>query len=565
MMFRVIPKCDHSFNLRIMFTYNYKHGAIFSLMLVAIISMLIMGCHTYNRMKMDPAAAPGLVRFYVLDEAFPMDFAWRVEATALLQTRLEGNIVRLSKQEAQKVASNQPNKIELTKNLQVVFLYVKNEFTQELAKTNATTINLPFDMVVRSDLHEYNAEKSSSASYTAGLLTLGIPVGALVVVAAVACSCPNIYAENPDEIVYQGDIFPGATHPQTERHDWLPLTQLRPDKGMYRLQMINEDPEIQYINLLELMAVDHPAGSVVLYDKYGRLHALAQLESPVSATDLEGRDALSDVLKEDNTPFRGHTNNSNPRAEDGLVLNFQRPPGVREAKLLIRANSSPWLAATHAMLQRDLGKYGPRVRQKFLEKDSAALQQWTLEQNIPLSVSLETTPGKWEIVDFFNLIGPKAPRRDVLQIDLSKVRGDQVRIKLTSGFHFWEIDYVAMDFGWGPLVRTYKLPLETAVDQDGRDIKELLRADDAQYYVQPKTGDKAALGFVAPVQPPNVERSLLLHAKGYYRIQRPPMAGNPSRRFLRQFTQADAFPKYARERWNEFAARDTIWVVPQNR
>ncbi len=548
-----------------MFTYIHKHQAISSLILVALISSVLIGCHTYNRMQIDPAATPGLVRFYVLDEAFPMDFAWRVEPTVLLQTRLEGNITRLSRQEAEKITTTQPNKIELTKNLQIVFLYVKNEFSQELARTNATTINLPFDMVVRSDLHEYNAGKSSSASYTAGLLTTGIPVAALVIVAAVACSCPNIYAENPDGVVFQGDIFPGATHPQTERNDWLPLTQLQPDKGLYRLQMVNEDPEIQYINQIELMAVDHPAGSIVLYDKYGRLHALAQPESPETATDLEGRDALSDILKEDNIPFRGDINNTNSRAEDGLILHFRKPSGVREAQLLIRANTSSWLATAHEMLQRDLGKYGPKVRQKFLEKDSAALQQWALEQNFPLSVWLETAPGKWEMADFFNLIGPKSPRRDVLQLDLSKISGDEVRVKLTSGFRFWEIDYVAMDFAFGPLVRTYRLPLATATDQDGRDIKALLLADDAQYYMQPKVGDKAALLFVAPVLPANVERSLLLHAKGHYRIQRPPVAGNPSRRFLRQFTKADAFPKYARERWNELTSRDTIWVAQQYR
>ena len=94
------------------------------------------------------------------------------------------------------------------------------------AKTNATTINLPFDMVVRSDLHEYNAGKSSGASYASGLLTVVIPTA---VIAAIACSCPNIYAENPDEIVYQGDIFPGATHPQTKPPSPAPMMRIIPD------------------------------------------------------------------------------------------------------------------------------------------------------------------------------------------------------------------------------------------------------------------------------------------------------------------------------------------------
>jgi len=537
-----------------------RHQFFFGALLAMVFAFFSTGCSPYRYSTASPAKAIDAIQFFVLDEKFPEDFAWRVDLQALRQSGLEGKISRLSKDDAEKIVNGSPQSLTNPQSLHLVALYLKNDYAQTLS--DSTSIHLSFDQVVRTEAYEFSPEKAKSNSFWLGVLTGPI---IFTVILAIACSCPSIYAENPDGVVFEGDIFAGATHPQLERHDWLPLSQLKPNDDVYRLRMLNEDPEIQHTNFLELIAVDHPVGTLVGYDKYGRLLALGEPQSPIIATDLEGQDLRFSVLKEDNDRFLGNPNATNPRAEDGLLLTFKRPPGAQQAKLIIRANTSEWLAFSHHSLQQDLGKYGPKVRQKFLEKDSAALQQWILEQNMPLSVWLETAPEKWEKADFFNLVGPKSPRRNVLQLDLSKLTGNQVRIKLATGFKFWEIDFVAMDFSAAPPVQTRTLPLASAIDQSGKDVKEMLRADDGQYCVQPKIGDEVALTFPAPPVPANVERSLFLHAKGHYQILHEPAAGRPSRRFLKQFTQPDAFPKYSRDRWNEFSKQDTIWVASLNR
>ena len=73
-----------------------------------------------------------------------------------------------------------------------------------------------------------------------------------------------------------------------------------------------------------------------------------------------------------------------------------------------------------------------------------------------------------------------------------------MRTKLESGFLFWEIDYVAMDFTPHLQIKQTRLSVATALDQDGRDVSDLLLQDDDLYYHQPQIGDEVILTFPIP-------------------------------------------------------------------
>ena len=100
--------------------------------------------------------------------------------------------------------------------------------------------------------------------------------------------------------------------------------------------------------------------------------------------------------------------------------------------------------------------------------------KWSLDQGIPLSVYLETEDG-WEFADYYNVVGPLAAKDDVLEIDLSKIKGDKVKIKLEFGFLFWEIDYAAMDFTPNQSIEKYTVPLSSAIDQNNSNISNKLQ------------------------------------------------------------------------------------------
>ena len=527
-----------------MFAYTRFRQPVGAVFFTLVVSLSLTSCRAYRHSAIRPDAMVDMVQVFVLDENFPEQVAWQVDVSALRESGLEGKLTRLTSQGAKAVSKGHPQKIAKGQRLQMVVFYLKSDYAQTLL--DSTEIHLSFDQVTRSVVYQFHPGESMTRT---AVLTASLSPLSLILIIAVACSCPAIYVENPGEVVFKGDIYAGSTHPQLERHDWLPLPGFQPGDNEYRLRMVNEESEIQHINLVELVVADHAPGVMVLFDKYGRLQTVSQPETPVSATDLAGRDVRSAIVQSDSLVYSGNPDNDNERAEDGLILSFRRPQSARQARLVIRGNSSPWLAYSHELLQRNLGVYGPHIRQKFLKKDSADLQQWALRQNIPLSVWIETTAGKWEKADFFSLIGPKAPRYDALSLDLSKVQGDQVRIKLSTGFRFWEIDYVALDFSDHAAVQIQTLPLLSATDRQGLDLADDLRNDDGRYYQQTQLHEEARLRFTAPPLAAGASRTILLHAKGYYQIVRPAAEGKPGLRFLRRFKRNDAFPQYSRDQW----------------
>jgi len=151
-----------------------------------------------------------------------------------------------------------------------------------------------------------------------------------------------------------------------------------------------------------------------------------------------------------------------------------------------------------------------------------------------------------------------ALKKDVVSLDLSAVPGEQVRIKLESGFLFWEIDYAALDFSENEEVVVQTMKPTSAISQTGEDMSAALASDDALYYSQPNVGDEATVKYPMPTQTKGTKRSLLLHAKGHYQILRDPVPGKPSLLYLRQFLKPDALPVYSRERWKELENADSL-------
>ena len=133
-------------------------------------------------------------------------------------------------------------------------------------------------------------------------------------------------------------------------------------------------------------------------------------------------------------------------------------------------------------------------------------------QKLPMTVSIERD-GKWEYVDYFNIAGGIAFREDVLKIDLPETGMEKLRLKLEYGTYFWELDHTALDVSpadetiteitksdqlAGKNFEVNRMKLQSAINQDGQDLREKLLADDALYYVQPEIGDRADLVFMIP-------------------------------------------------------------------
>lgn len=525
------------------------------LFLFTLIVVFAAGCRVFKPVADKKMDLGSHTKYYVFVQDYLL--GWQLMPDSLTLTSLSGEIIPLSNDQVVSFLSN-PTSVFVEENIAFgVVLVVKKECIGQLTSANRK-VRIDTSQIVKTTVYRHNAfAKTGNVT----IASVGISIVAIGAIRAI-CNCPHVFADTPEGAVYQGEVFTGATHPQLERPDWLPLGSVSETDGRYHLKIANENAEIQYMDLAGMLAVDHPTGRQVLFDKYGNLQVIANAVAPESARDACGLDQMAAISHPDNVFYVGNELVNNDRAEDGLVLTFRKPENAQTARLIVRARTGPWLGFAHQHLQQDMGQYAPFVRKLFLKKSGRSLRKWTLAQNIPISVFVRNTGGTWNYVDYFELAGGQSSRSQVLDIKLSQIRGETVEIKLAYGFKFWEIDWVALDYTNNEPLEIKRLPLVSAEDQSGQSVKDLLAGDDRLYNAQ-KQHDFALLQFEAQPLPVGLERSLFFHTKGHYRILHETTSGKPALSFLKQFRRPDAFPKYAQKLWRMYHAAFTLQPVQQ--
>jgi hypothetical protein len=183
--------------------------------------------------------------------------------------------------------------------------------------------------------------------------------------------------------------------------------------------------------------------------------------------------------------------------------------------------------------------------------------QWTEDQQIPLSISVQTTEG-WKEIRKVKSIGPLANRSIVIPIELDPASGMTVQMKLSTGFMFWEIDYVAMDFTTDEPVGITRLSPETAIDEKGNSVLRELAADDGYYLTQPLVGNYADLTYHIDREPrPGNTFSVILFTKGYYEPIRE-YTGKPDLAFLKKFREPGELSRFSLKRYRTIPNEQTI-------
>ena len=445
--------------------------------------------------------------------------------------------------------SQVPDKLNPYKNKDSEVVKIVNIYSLEYAELERSNILIPIESIRKIDIYD----QSTGATLASFVFTTAVVVaGALgilyIIYLLTKSSCPFIYSFDGESYTFSGEIFSGATQPGLERHDYLLLKQLRPFEDKYLLRVTNEIREIQHINFLELLVIDHPENTQVLLDKYGQPQTFTNPSSPIMAKNPDGTDILHLISHKDSLSYHGDGETDHNPPLSALDLTFEKPEDAKNAKLIIRAKNSFWLEhvfkSFHDMFGRKYNTFDRAVEKLPLEKQS----EWIMDQNLPLAVYLHKD-GTWLKQDYFEIAGPMALKDDILPINLEGVEGNKVNIRLESGFLFWEIDYVAMDFSSDVPVKITPVSVETAMDEQGKDVSSKIAANDNLYYIQPEVGNEATLTFPVP-EFLDESRTVILHSKGFYKVIRE-NKGKPDRKTLKTFRQPGRLPQYSKELYEQ--------------
>ena len=95
------------------------------------------------------------------------------------------------------------------------------------------------------------------------------------------------------------------------------------------------------------------------------------------------------------------------------------------------------------------------------------MEQWTEDQNIPLTVSIKTTEG-WKEVQKIKVVGPLLNRDMVIPVELPA--DGPVEFKISCGYLFWELDYAGIDYTAEAVFTVDTLKPREAIDEKGLNV-----------------------------------------------------------------------------------------------
>jgi hypothetical protein len=420
------------------------------------------------------------------------------------------------------------------------------------ATQNGKPVSLPLDQVQRLWIRKSDAAMNAVAG-------LGILVGVVGLIAVVALatkeSCPFVYSWDGTRYVFDAEPYGGAISRGLERDDYARLENLRPEKGLYKLLVTNEVNETQMTNMMELWVIDHPPGARVLPDLTGGLHLVSRPIPPVNARDQRGRDLLSWLKATDRTIWESlAVADPDGGLRDEIVLTFPKPRGMNSGRLVTNVATGIWGShMIRAMLQlrgRDVGSWYARIDGGTHSRDS--LLAWDLREELyHLRIDVQEPDG-WRTRGILPGGGPFIAEDRVVPLDLSRVEGDSVRLRIRPPRGFWALNSFALDYDDEHPTKVDTLPPIRAKDARWGDVLPALSTSDDRYYVMPYTGDYGHLTFKAPAQHAGSDRTVLLHTRGYYRLHLP-IGGEPDTAALRRISYVPgAAAEFAAEQFSKW-------------
>jgi hypothetical protein len=388
------------------------------------------------------------------------------------------------------------------------------------ATANKASYEIPMDQVQRL----WVDKESISTGRTIGLVA-GVVVGTAVVVAAVIAatkqSCPFVYSWDGSKYVFDAEPYGGAIARGLEKDDYSELGRLREENGQYRLRMTNEVDETQMTNLTELWVVDHPAGTRVVPDIQGKLHTVSAQQPLLSAHDAAGHDLLPWLRSTDRLIWEPPSVPDTTGSLQGdIIMTFPKPADAKQVKLIANAATGLWgsymIKKMVELRGREVGRFYTAVNHS--QSARKALYDWELrEQLYQLKVYVEEPTG-WEVRGVLPGTGPFISKDRILPLDVSRVIGDQLRIRIHPPAGFWALNSFAVDYTPDRTVSVQTVKLTSAQDLQGKSVLAELVSVDGRYLAMPDIGDTADLTFIAPAHKEGTDRAVFLHSRGYYKL-----------------------------------------------
>ena len=370
---------------------------------------------------------------------------------------------------------------------------------------------------------------------------------ATIIVALTKSSCPFIYADDGEGWAFQGELYPGNTRENAQVPNFMKLPAIAEKDGFYNIQITNELLEIQHTDEAVLEIVDHPGSITVAMDPSGTLHTIEAPRAPIRAL-ADGRHDMTREVREADEYLAGF-NTPMPQSDNTrrIDLWFEHTAGQTSGKLILSLKNSLWLDYVMGKFLEQFGDFYPQFQKNQQSGTREEFYQWREDQFLPLSVYVDTRSG-WGLQHTVYAVGPLKFQEIALPVTFSGVGDAPLKVRLKTGFMFWELDKVAIDYSADlPLKKTRVLPY-SATDNYRQNVKTLLEKPDQHYLTQSEVGDWVEIRYQSPPREAEA-RTVFMRNKGFYTYKRE-FEGSPDLVELRKFRNPGHFTSFSEERFN---------------
>jgi hypothetical protein len=395
-----------------------------------------------------------------------------------------------------------------------------------LADTGIVVAGVRSDSVAAVEVFEGKVLSTPTALTTVAATVVG-GVATVALLKAIFGSCPTVYADSAGVPTLQAEGFSYAIAPMFEHRD-LDGLRVRPDSdGVIRLELRNEAMETHFINQIELAAVRHAPGELVVTDQASRPVALRDLRPLARARDRSGRDVRAALARRDSVLFSSDgaltSRATAADLDDWIDIDVADAELSDSIAVVLRLRNS--LLNTVLLYDGMLG--GPDALDWLgvgLQRISTAidLSRWYV-RTMGMHVAVARDSGDTTTVRL-NDVGPIAFREVAIVLPRPRSEGGRARVRLRFVADNWRIDQVRVAgsisrpmTSWLPVARVI-VPVPRnggpAVD-DPRAAAVLADADER--YLETRPGQRLTLEFAAPPSPADRDIEYLIAWQGWYR------------------------------------------------
>lgn len=393
-------------------------------------------------------------------------------------------------------------------------------------------------------------EKVQLLNMNLGLTTLSWTVtgavtvtGSMFIFLMIACSCPHVYLNDGQNWFFSNSMFTGAMNPTLERFDYKKLYDFNSDSENFELEIRNEEKEIQFTNLLKLIAVYHEEGEEIISTTKGEFVRVTNRLQPIQLS--------SDIRSLDHNFFRNNENTFgfDEQNESGFsslhaVFNVET---LQKPYLILSLKNQNWGGYIYHDFTQLFGKKFKSWVNSNSKKSYKKLENNMDKAGILLQIEV-FEKGRWKTIEKLNLVGEAKFERIAIQIPEQFLKSKELKVRLRSGFKFWEINdfEVASANSEGITVEEFDAQvLNNGLEKES----ETLKSDDNDYLIHKEGEAPIVVKFEGIKTKQN--RTLFLKSKGYYKTNQN-FEGKPNWGKLIAINRKGGLSRYSKEKHDDW-------------